>query len=104
MKFSRATFSASSFPSNSPRVQCLRICAYVLRHAITTNVDSPGKFSFTSCLSVTTLRFAGDRVGLINSAFRAYNTVAKSFGEIMQEELRTVGISLYGGACEYFFF
>lgn len=44
--YSRATFSASSFPSNAPRVQCLRICAYVLRHAITTNVDLPGRVSF----------------------------------------------------------
>jgi hypothetical protein len=33
---------------------------------------------------------------LINSAFRAYHTVASTFGNSMQE-LRAVGISLYGG-------
>jgi hypothetical protein len=38
-----------------------------------------------------------DRVNLINAAFNAYHTISNTFGEAMQEELRAVGISLYGG-------
>lgn len=84
-------------------MHCLRICAYILRNALpgSTHV-SRSKFALVisshwSHIYVGGVANVADRTQLIKTAFETFSSIATSFDAGMQEEVRTVAVSLYGG-------
>ncbi|KAH9948465.1 ARM repeat-containing protein [Amylocystis lapponica] len=68
-----------------PQVHCLRICAYVLRRAIT-GAHNGAIHDGSSPM---------DKIKLINAAFDAFSTVAAGFGPAQKDEFRAVAVTLY---------
>ncbi|KAG8856911.1 hypothetical protein FRB96_006174 [Tulasnella sp. 330] len=71
--------------------QCLKICAYVLRHAIPT-MERP-VFDQSSS--------AKDRITLISTAFQAFLVVGEVSTAIQLEEVRALAVSLYADLLKY---
>ncbi|KAH9916212.1 clathrin-coated vesicle protein [Fomitopsis serialis] len=69
-----------------PQVHCVRICAYVLRRAITGPRISAVVDGSTPL----------DKAKLINATFEAFVKISSSFGTRQREEFRAIGITLYG--------
>ncbi|OBZ74420.1 HEAT repeat-containing protein 5B [Grifola frondosa] len=66
----------------SPHTHCLRICAYVLKGAITGNrTHEPAAIL--------------EKINLINASFDAFAAVASRFGASQKEQFRAVSITLY---------
>ncbi|KAI0946131.1 hypothetical protein AcV7_010182 [Taiwanofungus camphoratus] len=69
----------------SPHAHCLRICAYVLRRAITGPAGGAVHDGSTPI----------EKIKLINAAFDAFSAVAATFGSKSKEDFRAVAITLY---------
>ncbi|KZT05196.1 clathrin-coated vesicle protein [Laetiporus sulphureus 93-53] len=70
---------------NLPQVHCLRVCAYVIRRAIT------GPRSGAVLDDSTPM----DKIGLINAAFEAFSNVADTFGQEQRDDFKAVAVTLY---------
>ncbi|KAF8584408.1 ARM repeat-containing protein [Ramaria rubella] len=74
------------FPPDSPLTHCLRICAYVLRHAL------PSAQTYTAQGEGNV---PADRIRLLIVAFNAFTVIGATFGPSLHEEVRAVTVSLY---------
>ncbi|KAF8523823.1 ARM repeat-containing protein [Gautieria morchelliformis] len=75
-----------SFPPDSPLTHCLRICAYVLRHALP---------SARTSIAIVEGNMFADRIRLLVTAFKAFSIIGSTFGPRLQEDIRAVSVSLY---------
>ncbi|GJJ09041.1 hypothetical protein Clacol_003263 [Clathrus columnatus] len=73
------------FP-DSHATHCLRICAYVLRHALPNTRTSIPQGEGNS---------PSDRIRLLLVAFNSFTAIGRALGPIYQEEVRAVGVALY---------
>jgi len=76
--------SSGSVLPECPLTHCFRICAFVLRNAI----SKRNTWGAASDLLV-------DHVQLVKSAFTAFLAVGESFGPGLREETRAVAVSIY---------
>ena len=99
---SRNGHSTDAFPTDTPLSDCLRICAFVLRHSVPTARSPPGNLPL--CAPDCGSHLAGqqgnsltERISMLNATFTAFNSVSTQFGPAHRETLRAVGITLYSG-------
>ena len=97
----------------SPEMVCLRVCSYILKNAIPSadRLASRGCSSLQIYLEVTTDSCRADsqsnpvdRITLIKTSFDTLLSIGSSFEAKIQEEVRAVAISLYGGMLTDLFF
>jgi hypothetical protein len=98
--------SDDAFSAGTARAHCLRICAHILRHSVS---SSRGpiirKLQFLSvATSLLTLRTEGDssdRIRMITTAFAGFTSVASAIQSNQREDVRSVAILLYSGEKRY---
>ncbi|EJD52751.1 ARM repeat-containing protein [Auricularia subglabra TFB-10046 SS5] len=84
-KVSNGSVASDSFPVDVPLSDCLRICSFVLRHAVPTSRSVQAKLGNS----------AADRVSMLRNAFTAFATISALYAPARQENLRAVGATLY---------
>lgn len=77
--------AGDSFPVDVPLSDCLRICSFVLRHAVPTSRSVQSKMGNS----------AADRVSMLKNAFTAFATISSLYSPTHKESLRAVGATLY---------
>ncbi|TDL16333.1 clathrin-coated vesicle protein [Rickenella mellea] len=80
-----STSPSDTLPAQVPLTHCLRICAYILQHAISRRDGSRTDSNATSA----------DRIQLVRTGFTAFAIVADAFGPKLKEQTRAVAVSLY---------
>ncbi|KDQ17281.1 hypothetical protein BOTBODRAFT_106006 [Botryobasidium botryosum FD-172 SS1] len=73
--------SVTTLPPQSPLTHCLRVCAYILRHAIPSSLAVGGS--------------SEERTLLLRAGFDGFFVIGQSFGVSFREEIRAIAISLY---------
>ncbi|KZW00275.1 clathrin-coated vesicle protein [Exidia glandulosa HHB12029] len=75
-----------AFPVDAPLSDCLRICSFVLRHAVPTS---------RSVQAAKLGNSLPERITMLNAAFTAFARISALFGPSRREDLRGVGVTLY---------
>ncbi|KAG8984939.1 hypothetical protein FRB93_006149 [Tulasnella sp. JGI-2019a] len=87
-----ASGSPEPFSGSNQLMQCLKLCAYVLRHAIP-SMERP--------MLDQSVTAGKDKVTLITTAFQAFLLFGEVLGPVQREEIRALAISLYGDLLKY---